>query len=110
MTPVTKLLTLNGFSTPPGAWVLSNGFANAQGQFLGAGLDQHSVPQACRTAFPGGNGLREQRLSAHGYHLLVTYQPHSRFWAFPGIETGIFLVLAVALVAFASWRVLTRDA
>ena len=44
-------------------------------------------------------GLR----SAHGYHLLVTYQPDSCLWAFQGIEAGIFLVLAVALVAFASW-------
>jgi hypothetical protein len=31
-------------------------------------------------------------------------------WAFQGIEAGIFMVLAVALVAFASWWVLARDA
>ena len=61
-------------------------------------------------SFPGGKGLLGQCLSSHGFHQLVTYQPDSRFWAFQGIEAGIFLVLTVGLVGFASWRVLARDA
>jgi hypothetical protein len=45
---------------------------------------------------------------AHGWLYAVTWQPDSRFWAFQGIESAIFLVLAVALLALAVWRVRTR--
>ena len=41
---------------------------------------------------------------------LLTYQPADRFWAFQGIETGIFIVLAAGLVALAYRMVVTRDA
>ncbi|MGH9044491.1 MAG: hypothetical protein ACRDVP_06615 [Acidimicrobiales bacterium] len=41
---------------------------------------------------------------------LLTYQPADRFWAFQGIETGIYIVLAAGLVALAYRMVVTRDA
>ena len=47
---------------------------------------------------------------AHGYRGFVTYQPASRYWAFQGIETGIFVVLAAALIALTAVVVLRRDA
>jgi hypothetical protein len=40
----------------------------------------------------------------------VTYQPASRFWAFQGIETGIFVVLAAVLLAVTFWVLRRRDA
>ncbi len=43
------------------------------------------------------------------YRSFITYQPASRFWAFQGIETGIFVVLAAALVAFTVLLLLHRD-
>jgi hypothetical protein len=49
-------------------------------------------------------------MTAHGFHDLITYQPAGRFWAFQGIEAGIFLVLAAALIAVAFRLVLARDA
>ena len=49
-------------------------------------------------------------LAAHGFHQILPYQPDSRFWAFQGMEAGIFLVLAVVLVGFTFWWVRTRDA
>jgi hypothetical protein len=49
-------------------------------------------------------------LGSHGFHTLITYQPASRFWDFQGIEAGIFLVLAAALVTVAYWIVQSRDA
>ena len=49
-------------------------------------------------------------LASHGFHQLATYQPDSRFWAFQGMEAGIFVVLALALVGFAWWWVRSRDA
>jgi hypothetical protein len=47
---------------------------------------------------------------AHGIRGFVTYQPASRYWAFQGIETGIFLLLAAALVAVAFAVVSRRNA
>jgi hypothetical protein len=46
---------------------------------------------------------------AHGYRGFVTYQPGSRYWPFQGIETGIFVVLAAALIALTAFVVLRRD-
>ena len=41
---------------------------------------------------------------------LISYQPAGRFWAFQGIEAGILLVLAAALIAVTFRLVLARDA
>jgi hypothetical protein len=52
-----------------------------------------------------------KRLSARDHlEILNTYQPAGRFWAFQGIEAGIFLVLAAALIAVTFRLVLARDA
>jgi hypothetical protein len=37
-------------------------------------------------------------------------EPASRFWAFQGIETGIFVVLAAVLLAVTFWVLKRRDA
>ena len=49
-------------------------------------------------------------MAAHGYRGYLTYQPASRFWAFQGIETGIFVVLAAVLLGVAFWVLKRRDA
>ena len=49
-------------------------------------------------------------MAAHGYRGYLTYQPASRFWAFQGIETGIFVVLAAVLLAVTFWVLKRRDA
>jgi hypothetical protein len=49
-------------------------------------------------------------VAAHGYRAFITYQPASRYWAFQGIETGIFVLLAAALIAVTAIVVLRRDA
>jgi hypothetical protein len=113
LAPVTRILPLFSKKGPPaGAWILSSGLVTPSGTTVGPGVDFGSsvMPQACSTTFPGGKGLLGQCLSRHGFHDLVTYQPDSRFWTFQGMEAGIFVFLAAALVAFASWRVLSRDA
>lgn len=51
-------------------------------------------------------------LAAHGDALLerLTYLPASRFWPVQGVESGIFLALALALAIFTYWSVTTREA
>jgi hypothetical protein len=65
-----------------------------------------SKPASVSTnALPAGAWL----LSINRRGLLI-YQPADRFWIFQGIETGVFVVLAAALVALAYRMVVTRDA
>jgi hypothetical protein len=111
VTPVTKLFPLlSSAGAPPGAWVLNSSFVDGHGQVQGDRFSLDQIPAACRTVVLGGKGIRGQCLAEHGWHQLVTYQPAGRFWAFQGIEAGIFVVLALALVGFAAWWTLSRDA
>jgi len=49
-------------------------------------------------------------LAAHGYQNHIAYLPASRFWPVQGVESGIFLILALALAIFTYWSVTTREA
>ena len=44
------------------------------------------------------------------FHGFVTYQPAGRYWAFQGIETGIFAALAATLLTVTAVLLLRRDA
>jgi hypothetical protein len=60
---------------------------------------------------PGGPGAAFQECItklAATYHEVVTYQPASRFWAFQGIETTIFLAGALLLTGLCFWWVRHR--
>ena len=107
LTPASALLPVGGDNGPSGSWVLSNVTIGPGGQRFGNFTFQDE-PAACRSLAPGPK--EPSCLAAHGYHILVTYQPAGRFWAFQGIEAGIFLVLAAALIAVTFRLVLTRDA
>ncbi|HUC22649.1 MAG TPA: hypothetical protein VMA73_08075 [Streptosporangiaceae bacterium] len=70
-----------------------------------------NMPSACQAlVFRNPRGVFPC-LTAHGYRgLFITYQPADRYWAFQGIETGIFVLLAAALIAVTAIVVLRRDA
>jgi len=112
VTPVSTLLPLSGPQSngPIGSWIISSGIEGPHGHFYGNGFDLSDVPKACRTTFPGGGSVSNSCMAAHGFHQLITYQPDSRFWVFQGIEATGFIVMAIALIGFAFWRVLSRDA
>jgi hypothetical protein len=52
-------------------------------------------------------GLFADIVSSNSEH--VIYLPASRFWLVQGVESGIFLALALALAVFTHWSVTTRD-
>jgi hypothetical protein len=62
---------------------------------------------------PGGGypplswGLFADILSSNTEH--VIYLPASRFWLVQGVESGIFLILSLALAIFTYWSVTTRE-
>ena len=91
---------------PSGSWVISSVVTGPGGQHYGSFTFQ-DVPAACRALGPKPF---PSCMIARGFHVLNTYQPAGRFWAFQGIEAGIFLVLAAALIAVTFRLVLARDA
>ncbi len=102
-------------------WLISQGLVGPGGRLLstpalGSGIAVNGVPVsemplACQPlAFQGPVKLISC-LSAHGYRgFFTSYQPASRYWAFQGIETGVFVLLAAALIAVTAIVVLRRDA
>lgn len=116
-----------GFLSTPGtlarSWVLATGITGPDGkplaQNLGAGnafngVPVASLPHACQALI--GQASRQAMiagdrcLSAAGYRVYDTYQPANRYWPFQGIETGIYVVLAAALLAVTFVIVRRRDA
>ena len=107
--------------TPKGAyWRLASGIIGPDGQPLpqpnntpyADGIPQTYLPGACSNlAGPnGGNPTPACTQALSHFHTYLTYQPGDRFWAFQGIEAGIFVVLAAALIAVAAVTLLRRDA
>jgi ABC-type transport system involved in multi-copper enzyme maturation permease subunit len=83
----------------PGAWIISSGFVNAAGQPVS------TVPAACQSTvqnIQGSGGLPGlgNCLASRGIRVAVNYQPASNYWPLQLAETGLYLVLALALAAF----------
>jgi hypothetical protein len=68
------------------------------------------MPSACRALVFQSPLKFGSCLAAHGYRGFISYQPASRYWTFQGIETGIFVLLAAALLAVTAIVVHRRDA
>jgi hypothetical protein len=131
MTAVTRYFPVNSNFTPAG-WLLSSGYAGAGGNAISipassggmvvgnanGGIPVTSLPAHCQQlANQSGRGFTPASYHAvtscaTANHVLafITYQPASRYWAFQGIETGIFVTLAVGLLALAYLVVTRRDA
>jgi hypothetical protein len=91
------------------------GHAPSSAARFGASVDINgtrvsNLTSACRAAVFQGPSKFFSCLNADGYRAFITYQPASRFWAFQGIETGVFVILAAALLAVTAFVVLRRDA
>ena len=130
MTPVTTFYGVAAnFNPPAGSINTGGGLINKAGQLMTGslgnvmidGVPSTSLPAACRQLIPasasGPNGPSGATLNAvygclqkAGYRQFISYQPISRYWAFQGIETGIYLAVAAALIAITFYAVLRRDA
>lgn len=110
-------------------WLIHTGAFNPAGQAISAngnvgpvfdGIPVSSLPSACAGLANGGQitpststgGVMTSacRAALSGYHSFVTYQPASRFWAFQGIETGVFVALAAILLTVTAVVLIRRDA
>jgi hypothetical protein len=117
MSAITVTSKLTSPFTPTGSyWQLGQGILNPAGQLVpapnGAAVDGIPVgflPAACASAargVPPGPPCGQALAAFHGF---ITYQPASRYWAFQGIEFGIFAALAALLIAVTAVVLLRRD-
>ncbi|MGO8957813.1 MAG: hypothetical protein ACLQFR_10640 [Streptosporangiaceae bacterium] len=125
LTALTKTYSfLHPPALPTGSyWLVSGGVVGPGGQlasshvsggptisFGGVPLPMSNLPSSCQALVFQSPLKFGSCLAAHGYRALITYQPASRYWAFQGIETGIFVLLAAALIAVTAIAVIRRDA
>ncbi|HEX8728562.1 MAG TPA: ABC transporter permease subunit [Ktedonobacterales bacterium] len=88
-------------------WVLYGGYLDKAGhQVDGATVYNVCAPSGSVDLRPGS--AFTACVHAHGWLSAMVWQPASRYWAFQGIETGILVALAVALLALAFWWVRRR--
>jgi hypothetical protein len=101
------------------SWLISQGTRNPAGQLVAGPQDQpaalgvpvSTLPRACAgLANPTGGVTSACRAALTGFRSFVTYQPASRFWAFQGIETGVFVILAAILLTMTAVVLIRRDA
>ena len=105
----------------PNAWVLSTlhrrcGRPRSLGQIPPSGLPEHLPPHPIAGAGnhiavdAGGRAAFDQCLAkvATEFHVAVTYQPASRYWAFQWYETLVFLGLAGLLAGLCFWWIRRR--
>jgi hypothetical protein len=113
----TFTFTFTGDDVPnpsSGDWVYGQGVRNAAGQLVAPGAQVEcnqggiSISGPSSAVSPGGPGGGGQCGGQVGFgpgdYNWEQYQPGTRFWAFQGMETGIFMALAVLLVFFAIRR------
>jgi hypothetical protein len=122
MAAVTTYYNVTGSFTPPGqAWVLAQGAVSRTGVTVAQGWGNlyPALPASCQRLLnlsPGtAKGGSSQSpvfscMQAHGWRGFATYQPADRYWPFQGIETGIYVLLAAALIAVTFAIVRSRDA
>jgi hypothetical protein len=121
MAAVTTYYNVTGSFTPPGqAWVLAQSAVSTTGRVVPTGWGDlyPALPASCRQLLPGTPGAKSGAslnavfscMQAHGWRGFATYQPASRYWPFQGIETGIYVLLAAALIAVTFVIVRRRDA
>lgn len=124
MSPVTAYygVVAANFNPPAGYLAVGGGVVNKAGQviprlFGGTNVDGvplRALPASCQKIFHGGGaGMEHAFLScaqSAGFRQFFSYQPISRYWAFQGIETGIYAAVAALLIAVTFVVVLRRDA
>jgi hypothetical protein len=119
MSAITVTYNLLHGYTPAGSyWQLGQGILDPNGHLVpqpnGAaafGIPVDYLPSACAALANRASSVTPScREALNSFRGFVTYQPADRYWAFQGIETGIFVLLAAILVTVTAVVLLRRDA
>ncbi len=118
LSPVTVTYqVLRGFTPPGSSWQVAQGVLGPGNQVIPppngaavANVPLGYLPQSCAPQDRGPTRLAPSCAHALSrFHGFVTYQPGGRYWAFQGVETGIFVALAAVLIAVTAAVLLRRD-
>jgi len=101
---VTQSPLSNANPTTRADWLLNFGWVDAHGH----ALSDYQVFSTCAVGPGTAKQSVFQCIAAHGWLSTTVYQPADRFWLFQGIETAIFVALAVGCVALTVWWVQRR--
>ena len=120
LSAVTVFYKVTSGFTPPGSfWKIASGILGPNGQAIDQntngntikGIPAFYLPASCTThsrgTFTPPASCTQALAHFRGF---LTYQPADRYWTFQGIETGIFLALAAALIAVTAVTLIRRDA
>jgi hypothetical protein len=119
MHAVTTTYNLLRGYTPAGSyWQLAQGIRGPNGQVIpqpngteAFGIPAGYLPHSCMTLTQRGSLITPScRAALDSFRGFITYQPAGRYWAFQGIETGIFVLLAAILLTVTALVLLRRDA
>jgi hypothetical protein len=119
MSAVTVFYKVAAGYTPPGSyWQLAQGVLGPDGQPVpqpngpaAFGIPMGYLPASCAPLNGGATRIAPSCAQALArFRGFITYQPAGRYWAFRGIETGIFIALAAILLTVAAIVLLRRDA
>jgi hypothetical protein len=103
--PIASTRQFNEFS---GDWVSSSGVTNGDGKLVVPNSGMHCVTSGATHGQPScGSDLLQQGLGPGPFSNWQQFQPADRFWAFQGIEVGIFVTLT-ALLLYVAIRRLRR--
>jgi hypothetical protein len=104
--PVTKrYVPLPGVDTNhPGDWLFSQRTVDGSGHQVA----QFTVGSVCPATKTSTTATLDRCVRAHGFLNTDVFQPASSYWLFQGIETALFVGLALALLALAVWWVRKR--
>ncbi len=109
---------LSGYTPAGSYWQLAQGVLGPDGHPVPApngaaafNIPLGYLPASCASVSRGAAGISPScRDALASFRAFVTYQPAGRYWAFQGIETGIFVLLAAILLAVTAVVLLRRDA
>lgn len=121
----SDLMMIARGAAPDNAWQLSSHLVTSSGQTLTPAANTAFLHQYCSSIsfpppVPRGSGRVLAKLpdanafeacraqAARLFHLSVTYQPAGRYWTFQWLETGLFVLLAMAALAGCYWWVTKR--
>ena len=122
LSAVTVFYKVTSNLRPPGSfWQVASGIVGPNGQAIDLntngngnpvyGVPANYLPASCTQVSGGAFTPPPSCVQAVSHFRgFLTYQPADRYWTFQGIETGIFLVLAAALIAVTAVTLLRRDA
>jgi hypothetical protein len=111
LAPVTKHMPFTAAALGPGPHSRADLFIRSDASIPKA-VQHACLGGALRPPPPGSAGAAAVQacFGRHGVFATVVYQPASRFWLFQGIESAIFLVPTLVLLAVTVWAIRFRVA